>query len=68
MAEEIKAEFQRAMEKKRSKTAEIEVDEFEWIQVRDFLLDQVGSDLAVERVRMLVFPGQNTGRYWTEYW
>ena len=33
MAEEIKAEFQRAMEKKRPKTAEIEVDEFEWIQV-----------------------------------
>ena len=38
MAEEIKAEFQRAMEKKRPKTAEIEVDEFEWIQVSKFNL------------------------------
>ena len=43
MAEEIKAEFQRAMEKKRPKTAEIEVDEFEWIQVGNVLLLMVDT-------------------------
>ena len=59
MAEEIKAEYKRLQDKKRAKNKEnIEVDEFEWIQVLLvpmpfssllFITLQLNKELAVNR-------------------
>ena len=59
MAEEIKAEYKRLQDKKRAKNKEnIEVDEFEWIQVLLvpmpfssflFIILQLNKELAVNR-------------------
>ena len=63
MAEELKRKFQEIQEAKHGKREELKIDEFEWIEVRQRILNY----LAEQKTDFLQKPFSSTNNWrWTE--